>query len=87
MNLALTGHEGTVRWGYRRAVTFGACRYEGTGTGGTLTAQITSCDEFAMQQSPLIAIVPMGRAVWRWIVRDLRIEGSTLTATVEPHEG
>ncbi len=82
-SLAVTGREGQIRWSYLPAVTFGPWRYEGHGGSGTLTAEIVSRDEYRVQQTPLVAIVPMGRAEWRWTVRDLQIHGSSLTASVE----
>ncbi len=83
MNLTAQGHEGQIKWSYLPAITFGPWRYEGEGSTGTLTAEIVSCDEYRVQQTPLVAIVPMGRAEWRWSVRDLQVHGSSLTASVE----
>jgi hypothetical protein len=83
MTLNATGHEGQIKWSYLPAITFGPWRYEGQGSTGTLTAEIVSCDEFRVSQKPLVAVVPMGRAEWRWSVRDLQVHGSSLTASVE----
>lgn len=83
MGLTANGHEGTIKWSYLPAVTFGPWRYESHGASGTLTAEIVSCDEYRVTQTPLVAVVPMGRAEWRWSVRDLQIHGSSLTASVE----
>jgi hypothetical protein len=83
MNLTASGHEGRIKWSYLPAITFGPWRYEGEGSSGTLTAEIVSCDEYRVTQTPLVAVVPMGRAEWRWSVRDLQIHGSSLTASVE----
>lgn len=82
-SLNVSGQEGTIRWSYLPVVSFGRWSYEGVGKVGTLTAQIVSCDEFRITQRPLVVVVPAGRAEWRWSVRDLQINGSTLTATVE----
>jgi hypothetical protein len=82
-SLKVNGHEGSVRWGYLPAVSFGPWQYEGVGKVGTLIAQIVSCDEFRVSQTPLVVVVPAGRAEWRWSVRNLQINGSTLTASVE----
>lgn len=76
------GTEGEIRWVYLPAVVFGPWKYEGQGTTGTLTAQVVSRDEFRIGQRPLVAIVPMGRATWRWSVINLQISGTTLTAHV-----
>lgn len=81
----VSGFEGRLRWGYRTAATLGPWQYEAaTGNTGTLTAQVVDRDEFCLQQAPLVAIVPMGRAEWRWSVSGLQIEGATLTASVSP---
>jgi hypothetical protein len=80
--LTIEGHAGQIKWSYLPAVTFGPFRFEGDGTGGTLTAQIVSCDNFRVNQRPLVAVVPAGRATWQWSVSDLQISGSTLTARV-----
>lgn len=80
--LSITGHEGELRWVYLPAVIFGPWSFTGDMVGGTLTARVVSCDEFRMQQRPLAAVVPMGRAEWRWSVIDVQISGDTLTANV-----
>lgn len=80
--LDIRGAEGSIRWGYLPAMTFGPWRIEGGSDGGTLTAQIVSCDEFRLAQEPLVAVVPAGRATWRWSVSDLQVNGVTLTARV-----
>ena len=86
-SLNLSGHEGLLRWGYRTAAQLGSWRYTGAGDSGTVTAQIVSSDEFCLEQAPLIAVMPMGRAVWRWAVTSLSINGSTLTFSVARQEG
>lgn len=80
--MTITGHQGEIRWGYLPAITFGPWSYSGEGKTGTLTAQIVSCDEFRVQQRPLAAVVPAGRATWRWAVSSLQISGATLTASL-----
>lgn len=85
MSLSLRGSHGEVRWSYLPAITFGPWRFESDGDSsgsGTVHAQVVRCDEFRMHQSPLIAVVPMGRAEWRWSVRDLQVSGDTLTINV-----
>ena len=78
--ISARGHQGQIRWVYLPAVTFGPWSYYGEKGRGTLTAQIVSCDEYRVQQRPLVAVVPAGRAEWRWAVSDLQISGTTLTA-------
>jgi hypothetical protein len=83
--LHIKGPEGQIRYVYLPAITFGPWTYEGdpgNPGSGTLKAQIVSCDEYRMSQRPLIAVVPVGRATWRWSVSDLQIDGTALTANV-----
>lgn len=80
--LTVSGHEGTVRWEYLPAVSFGRWEFSG-GKVGTITAQVVRCDEFRVKQTPLVVVVPMGRSEWKWSVRDLQINGSTMVASVE----
>lgn len=84
MNNAITakGHQGQIKWSYLPAMTFGPWSYQGMGRTGILTAQIVSRDEYRMNQRPLVAVVPAGRAEWRWSVTDLQINGDTVTASV-----
>jgi len=82
--LKIDGHHGEIKWSYIPVVTFGPFKFEGDRTGGTLTAQIVRCDECRLQlgAGQLTAVVPAGRATWRWSVRDLQISGTTMTASV-----
>jgi hypothetical protein len=80
--ISIKGHKGEIRWVYLPAIVFGPWSYHGEKGVGTLTAQIVSCDEFRMKQLPLVAVVPAGRAEWRWAVSDLQISGTTLTASL-----
>jgi hypothetical protein len=79
----MTGVEGAVRWGYRTAARLGAWTYER----GTLTAELLTRDDFALQQDPLTVSAVMGKATWRWLVTGVQINGSTLTASVVNQEG
>lgn len=81
----MRGLEATVRWGYRTAAVLGPWTYESAGH--TLTAPIVEQDAFCLEQTPLVLHAPMGRAVWRWAVTSLQINGSTLTARVAEQEG
>lgn len=82
-SLKVQGREGQIRWVYLPAIVFGPWSFRGDGnSGGTLTAQIVSVDQFRVQQKPLVAVVPAGRAEWRWNVSDLQISGTTLTASL-----
>jgi hypothetical protein len=76
------GHEGEVRWVYLPAITFGPWSFAGDGHSGTLKAQIVRCDAYRTTQRPLVVVVPVGRAEWRWNVSDLQISGTELTASV-----
>ena len=86
MKLSLTGHDGTLRWGYRTAATLGPWRYDGHWDSGTLTAQVVRCDEYALAQAPLVAVAHMGRAIWKWSVTSLQINDATLTVSVARQE-
>lgn len=76
------GVQGQICWGYLPAVVFGPWTYEGHGKTGTLTAQVVSSHEFRLKQKPLEAIVPVGRAEWRWSVNTLQISGTELVASL-----
>lgn len=81
--LSVTGTSGQVRWGYLPAATFAAWKYEGSGTTGTLTtSQVLDCDELRLDQAPLVVVVPMGHAEWRWSVESLVRSGDSLTIQV-----
>ena len=80
--LHIKGPEGQVRWVYLPAITFGPWKFDGDFQSGTLHAQIVSRDDFRMQQRPLVVVVPVGRAQWRWSVADLQINGTELVASV-----
>lgn len=81
----MSGIEGVVKWGYREAARLGSWQFQAAvGNAGTLTAQVVDSDAFCLEQTPLVAIVPVGRADWRWSVTDLRLEGQALTASVRP---
>lgn len=82
MPLTAQGPTGQVRWGYLPALTFGSWRFEGGNTGTITTSQVLDCDEFRIEQRPLVVIVPMGRAEWRWSVESLSRSGDTLTLGV-----
>lgn len=81
--ISATGTTGQVRWSYLPALTFGAWQFSGSGKTGTLTsAQVLDCDEFRLTQEPLVVVVPMGRAEWRWSVESLTRSGGTVTMAV-----
>ena len=82
----MRGHEAAVKWGYKPAASLGAWTYDRKDGAGTLTAEIRSCDEFCLGQSPLLVLAPMGRALWRWRITQLQINGSTLVAGVVEQE-
>lgn len=82
----VTGRVGEVRWGYRAVASFGSWSLDLEPDGGSLTAQITACDDYGITQTPLVLVVPAGQTTWRWPVRELTVAGTTLTATVGPRE-
>ncbi len=82
-SVTATGTSGQIRWSYLPALTFGSWRYVGSGSTGTLTsAQVLDHDEFRLTQQPLVVVVPMGRAEWRWSVESVQLSGDTVTMQV-----
>lgn len=82
-SLTATGTSGHIRWSYLPAATFGAWTFAGSGPRGTLTtSQVLDVNEFRLEQSPLVIVVPMGRAEWRWSVESLLRSGDTWTIHV-----
>lgn len=83
---SVKGQGGQLRWGYRSVATLGAWTFAQTPAGGTVTAALVDSDEFGLDQSPLVVVVPVGQAQWRWPVRELQRDGSSVTCTVGPQE-
>jgi hypothetical protein len=84
MVTTITGSTATVRWGYRTVATLTQWTFTKVGQGGTFTAQIHDGDEFGLEQSPLVVVVPAGQAQWRWPVTDLRRDGLRVELTLGP---
>lgn len=81
----ITGHAGVVRWGYYEAATLGAWTIvTRTAEDWTLTARVQSADTFRCSQQPLVFCVPRPSGDWRMAVTSLQIDGTALTATVQP---
>jgi hypothetical protein len=78
----IVGPSGVIKWGYRPVATLKAWRFTAVGLGGTFTAEIATCDEFALQRQPLVVVVPAGASFWKWPVRDLVRDGLNVTMTV-----
>jgi len=79
----MRGVAGEIRWSYHRAATLGTWTIDA----GRLTATILQADPFALSQQPLTFVVvrPKG-IVWRWGLREVQREGSSLQATLVPEE-
>lgn len=82
----MSGPAATLRWGYRLIATLHEFEFTASGQGGTFTAQITACDEFGLEQRPLVVVVPAGASEWKLPVRSLQRDGSNVTMTIGPVE-
>lgn len=78
------GVTGEIRWSYLPALIFGPWRLTTTPTGGSLEAEIVSCDQYRVTQSPLIAAVRMGRQQLTFPVESLQHTGPRVYVTVGP---
>ena len=83
--MTLRGATGEVRWVYLPAVVFGPWRIE-TGEESTLTGSLVSVDDYRVTQSPLVAVVNVGRQRLTWPIKDVQISGETVTAVLGPRQ-
>lgn len=65
------------------AVVFGPWRIESE-QDTTLVGTVVSVDDYRATQSPLVAVVQLGRSQVRYPVLDLQIEGGRVTARLGP---
>lgn len=82
--MLIKGVTGEVRWSYLPAVVFGPWTIETTSTGGTLDAEIVSCDAYRAAQTPLNIAVRVGRQTLTFPVEQLDTTGPRLTAVLGP---
>ena len=80
--LELKGAEGEIRWVYTTAAVVGPFRLEADRAGGTLTADIVSVDDYKITREPLTFVVRKAGKPWIWPVSNIRIVGTSLTATL-----
>jgi len=80
-HLTIHDTDGELRWGYRRVAQLRSLTLERHAEATwTLTATITSKDDYAVSQRPLVFVLPARR--WQWDVLTLQIADSTLTASL-----
>lgn len=84
--MEVRGVTGDLRWGYLPAAVFGPWRLSTTPDGGTLDGAVASVDAFRLTQQPLVAVLPIGRSVYRYPVLSVDVSGPTLTASLGPRE-
>lgn len=81
--MTLRGATGEIRWVYLPAMVFGPWRIESEHE-ITLVGTVASVDDYRVTQSPLVAVVQLGRSQVRYPVLDLQIEGGRVTARLGP---
>ena len=87
MALTMTGPDGAIRWGYHTAATVGAWTFTADATGGNLTAQVVTADDFKLSQQELTFRCNRQKGpAWVWPVQSLSVAGGTLTARLGPQE-
>jgi hypothetical protein len=85
---SINGAHGAVRWSYHLAASLGAFSI----TRGapprkplTLTAQIVALNVYRLAQSPLVFEIEMPTGPpCRWAIQSVRVDGSMLTAILDP---
>jgi len=82
--MILKGVTGEIRWSYLPAAVFGPWRVETQEDTAlsTLTGTLVSVDGYRVTQSPLVAVVSVGRRRLTWPITDMQISGDTITAVL-----
>jgi len=79
----IAGPSGVLRWGYSDVASVGAWTLVTDQTGGDLSAAIRSTDDFGLDQTPLVFVVPRPTGLpWIWPVVSITVAGDALTARV-----
>lgn len=80
----LRGVAGRVCWSYHVAMEIGSFNITPIRKSeqAVLRATVRSADPFKAQQSPLVFEALIGKAVWRWALSEVVIDGALLTAKV-----
>ena len=85
--VTVTGVQGSVRWGYHRAVELGAYTVTRDEQGAwSLSGHVVSADTVRASQSPLVFVAPHQDGSWRWPILDLQLADGALTARLGPKE-
>jgi len=80
-HLIIRSVTGELRWGYRRAAQLCDLTFERYASPTwTLTAKVTTQDEYAVSQRPLVCVLPDRR--WQFDVLTLQINDRLLTASL-----
>lgn len=80
----VTGEEGELKWGYRRAATVRAWSLtKGDDNVWTLTGTVSDLDDFALSQPALKFVTPNG---WRFPITELQTQDASLRARLGPLE-
>ena len=78
-HIVISGADAELRWGYRRVAQLRDVTLERhASTTWTLTATVTSKDDYAVSQRPLVFVIPARH--WRWDVLSLQIADGSVTA-------
>ena len=81
----VTGAEGEVKWGYRRAATVRDWSLSKREQGGfVLSGKVSDLDDFALSQPALKFITANG--AWRFPITELQVTDESLSATLGPKE-
>lgn len=87
MALTMTGHDGTIVWGYHTAASCVSWSLSATGTTGTLIATVSKADSFKLTQQDLkFRVRRQTGTSWEWPIESLQIADRTITATVRLQE-
>ena len=87
MALALTGHDGTIVWGYHTAAPCVSWSLSATGTTGTLIATVSTADSFKLSQQDLkFRVRRQTGPSWEWPIESRQIADRTITAIVRLQE-
>jgi len=84
MSVIVTGAEGVLRWGYRRAALLRAWTITKDEQGvWAITGTLADVDYVAVSQRPLTFQAPNG---WRWPLTTLQMTDASLYAVLGPKE-
>lgn len=85
-DIAITGVDGCIRWGYHTAATVHGWSVAHDEHGRVLTATVTNADTFRLSQRPLVFEMSHAKGVTRWRIIELQMSGASLSARLGPRE-